>query len=228
MDIFSLLKILLYPFTWTIEGILDISMKLFEFPLFSLILLSITVNVILIPAYLFADKLADQERKVQVIMAAKKTEIKLNFQGYERFMLLQTLYRLNNYHPLMALRSSVAIAIQLPFFIATYVTINQYTPFHGVSLFGIADLSQPDKLLSIGDHHGNFLPVIMLLLNIVSVNIYLSKEYRTERIQNYILAGLFFIILYNQSASLLLYWTMNNIVLLYKSKLFSKKHTELS
>ena len=81
---------------------------------------SIVINFLALPLYNIADSLQEKERNIQQSLSKWVKHIKKNFKGDERFMMLQTYYRENGYHPLYALRSSLSILIEIPFFIAAY------------------------------------------------------------------------------------------------------------
>ena len=62
---------------------------------FSIILLSITVNVICLPIYDVAERWQEKERTVQKKLKPKIADIRAVFSGDERYMVLTTYYRQN-------------------------------------------------------------------------------------------------------------------------------------
>src|SRR5574344_1154543 len=80
----------------------------------AIVAVSLAVNFLTLPLYNMADKLQLQERNMQLKMADYVKRIKAVFKGDERFMILSTYYRMNNYHPMYALRSSISVLIQIP------------------------------------------------------------------------------------------------------------------
>ena len=135
----------------------------------SIILLSIIVNFLMIPLYKIADKLDQKERHIQAILQPKIAEIKKNTKGEERFKQISILYKEYRYHPIQSLRSSLGFFIQLPFFIAAYLLLINYDPFQGVAFGWIHDLSKPDQILNITGIHINVLPIIMTFVNLGSL-----------------------------------------------------------
>ena len=81
---------------------------------------SLVINFLALPLYNIADSLQEKERKISKALEYRVSRIKKAFKGDERFMMLQTYYRQNNYSPLYVLRSSLSILIEIPFFIAAY------------------------------------------------------------------------------------------------------------
>jgi len=179
--------------------------------------LSLGITVITFPLYMKAEFWQTAERNIQQKMSAKIKKIKSVFRGDERYMLLSTFYRQNNYHPVYALRSSIGIAIQIPFFIAAWSFISGLNILNGYSFIGITDLGKPDGLLHLHAIPVNILPIIMTTVNVISGVVYAKNFTIREKSQLYFMAALFFILLYNSPAGLVLYWTFNNFFSLIKN-----------
>ncbi|MBQ7560342.1 MAG: YidC/Oxa1 family membrane protein insertase, partial [Synergistaceae bacterium] len=82
----------------------------------------------------------------------------------------------------------------------------------GVSFFGIKDLSKPDALLA----GINILPILMTFFNILAT-LTTKKFTKRERVQAFVIAALFLVMLYNAPSALLIYWTTNNFIMLLKN-----------
>jgi membrane protein insertase Oxa1/YidC/SpoIIIJ len=188
----------------------------------AILLLSLIVNFSLIPIYLLSDRWMEEERSMKEKMAAKLREIKTVFAGHERFMMIRMLYKINNYHPLMAARNSVGLLIQILFFFAAYQLLSGYDALLNVSFLIFNDLSEPDGLLSIGSSHINLMPFVMTGINLASAYIYASSLSKKAKIKAYLIAGIFLIILYSMPVALVLYWTMNNLFSLVKNLIYKK------
>jgi YidC/Oxa1 family membrane protein insertase len=184
---------------------------------FAIIALSLAFNLALLPAYHLAEKVQDKERDIQRRMKPKIDEFKFAFKGEERYFMLRALYRQHGYHPVYALRGLLPLAIQIPFFIATYGLLSHYKPIAGHGFLGIADLGKPDHLL----FGVNVMPVLMTALNALAVRLYSKKLPEREKIQSYIIALVFLVLLYNTPAGLVLYWTINNLISVIKSLFYS-------
>lgn len=187
----------------------------------SIVTVSLAVNFLALPLYNIADNLQKKERDVQRKMAKWISHIKKTFSGDERFMMLQEYYRQSGYHPLYALRSSLSILIEIPFFIAAYHFLSASPSLKGASFAIFSDLGSPDRLISFSffgkEFFINVLPVLMTLINIFSGIVYLKDAPLREKIQVYGLAAIFLVILYNSPSGLVLYWILNNLFSLLKN-----------
>ena len=197
----------------------------------SIIGVSIVVNILLLPLYSKAEKISDYERARHKEMSPHIDHIKKTFSGDERFMILQTYYRKKSYRPLYALRSSLPLLLQIPFFIAAYHFLSHLSLLNNMSFIWIKNLSAPDgilvipavgldimpKMIVLPGIAINILPILMTMINIISAIIYTNGAPLKEKLQLYLMAGLFLVLLYNSPSGLVIYWTMNNIFSLVKS-----------
>ncbi|MDR2860345.1 MAG: YidC/Oxa1 family membrane protein insertase, partial [Elusimicrobiota bacterium] len=119
---------------------------------------------------------------------------------------LQVLYKSYNYLPIYSLRSLSSLFIQIPFFIAAYNMLKNFTGINDVSFLFFDNLGKADALL----FGINVLPILMTIINIISVKLMTSFE--QERKQSYIIAVFFLVLLYNSPAGIVLYWTLNNFI----------------
>ena len=190
-----------------------------------IIAVSIMVNLLTLPLYTRADKIQEEEREKQKKMKPMVDHINKAFKGDERFMMLSTYYRQMNYKPIYAIRASVSLLLQIPFFTAAYrfFTTARFLEGQGAFLintntitFLFSDLSKPDRMFIIGALVINILPIIMTLINFVSSAIYTKGFALKDRLQPFILAIAFLVILYNSPSGLVIYWTCNNIIALIK------------
>ena len=111
-----------------------------------IIVLSLVVNFLVLPLYKRADALQAEERAKEKSLEKWVNHIKKTFTGDERFLMLQYYYKQNDYKPVYALKSSVSLLLQIPFFIAAYRFLSQLALLRGLPLGPIADLSCPDAL----------------------------------------------------------------------------------
>jgi YidC/Oxa1 family membrane protein insertase len=181
------------------------------------IFLSITINIALLPIYSVADRWQNDERTLQKKMSKKLSEIRSVFKGDERQMIINAYYRQMNYSPINALKSSVGLILQIPFFIAAYQFLSHTSALQGVSFLNIRDLSRCDELLIVNGKTINILPILMTFINILSSLVYTHNFKFREKVQLWAFSLVFLILLYNSPAGLLLYWTVNNIFSLGKN-----------
>lgn len=89
-------------------------------PGISIIALSVSMNFLVLPLYQKANLIQKKQREKEKEMEHWVKHIRKTFYGDERFMLLQTYYRQNNYSPFSALKGLLPLLLQIPFFIAAY------------------------------------------------------------------------------------------------------------
>lgn len=215
LDICNL--IFISPLELMMKYILEQSFSRFASYGFSLIILSLFVNTLILPIYNKADSWQDEERSIKNRMHAREKMIKDSYKGQERFALISTLYRQNGYSQFYSLRSSIGFFLQIPFFIAAYHLLAFVIDFKQQGFLFIKDLSVPDALLSFGNFRINLLPILMTVINIGSALIYSKKLEKKDKIQLYGMALIFLVLLYNSPAALTFYWTLNNVYSLFKN-----------
>lgn len=217
-----------------IEMIVDVifSFIINEMPqlgVFSAILIvSLCINFFALPLYNIADNLQEKERQIKKKLSFRVNQIKKTFKGDEQYLILSEYYRQNNYHPLYALRSSLSILIEIPFFIAAYHYLSNCQTLKDASFWLFKDLGSPDNLLSFTINNifvpVNILPILMTVINLISGMIYTKDETKSEKIQLFAMAGLFLILLYKSPSGLVIYWILNNIFSLLKTIILKTKN----
>lgn len=189
--------------------------------------LSLAVNILVMPLYQKADAMQEEARKTEEKLSYWTKHIKKHFKGDERFMILQTYYRQNHYKPTDALRGSVSLLLEIPFFMAAYRFLSGLEMLKGVSFGPIADLGAPDGMLVIAGVAINVLPILMTAVNLISGYIYTKGSPLKSKIQLYGMALIFMILLYGSPAGLVFYWTLNNVFSLVKNILYKVVKPEL-
>ncbi len=212
--IFSLL---IEPLKLLLEVVFFYAFKVTDNVGLSIIVMSLVVNFVVLPLYKRADELQAEERDIQAKMADRIKRTKQTFKGDERFMMLKEYYRINHYKPIYALKSSVSLLLQIPFFIAAYSFLSELKLVEGMSLGPVRDLGQPDSLIVLGNISINLLPFIMTAINIISALIYLNKSPIKEKLKLILIALVFLVLLYNSPSALVFYWTLNNLFSLIKN-----------
>ena len=206
--------------------IFSILNKYIHIPGVNIMLLSLVVSLIVLPLYMRADKIQEEAREDEERLGPVIKHIKQYFKGDERFMILQTYYRQNNYSPLGVLRSSVSLLLQVPFFIAAYRMLSDNIYLVGRSFGPIKDLGSPDALITLGTVTINVLPFAMTAINLLSAAVYANKMPLKSKIQLIAMAAVFLVLLYNSPSGMVLYWTCNNLFSLVKNiinKIISSK-----
>ena len=213
--LFSMLNflytVIIYPLIQLIEFAFMLFNNVFKNEGISVIGVSLAVSIGTLPLYIVAEHWQQVQRAIEKKLDPGIQRIKSVFKGDEQYMILTTFYRQNHYHPLMALRSSFGLLIQIPFFMAAYSFLSNLPVLQGRSFFFIKDMGQQDALFHIGSFPINVLPIAMTLINWVAGAIYTKGFKFKDKITIYGMALIFLVILYNSPAGLVVYWTMNNI-----------------
>ena len=219
-----LYMIFIYPVYMFVEFIFFLANNITDDYIgFSIVLLSVAVNVICLPIYNVAEGWQEKERNIQKKLKPKVNDIKAVFSGDERYMILSAYYRQNHYHPVYAMRGMFALLIQIPFFIAAYKLLSGLPMMNNASFWFLKDLSNPDGLLHFAGMHINILPIVMTLINIIASVIYSKGFGIKEKLQLYITAAVFLVLLYNSPSGLVFYWTLNNVFSLFKNIFYKIK-----
>ncbi len=217
-----LYRLILGPLELLFDAVYTVGYRITLNPGLSIILLSLMINLLVLPLYRRADAVQEEERLQALQLKPGIEKIKRAFRGDERFMILQTYYRQNNYKPYYALRSSLSLLLQIPFFIAAYRYLSGLSLLQGAGFGPVSDLGQPDRLIILFEKPVHLLPVLMTLINIVSGMIYTRGLPLKSKIQLYGMALVFLVLLYESPSGLVFYWTLNNLFSLVKN-IFMKK-----
>jgi YidC/Oxa1 family membrane protein insertase len=213
-----LYTLIVYPLVQIIEFAFVFSQKIFKETGISLIFISIVISVLCLPLYNFAEKWQETERNIQKLLNPKVKKIKAAFSGDEQYLILSAYYRQNHYHPVYSLRSTTGFLIQIPFFIAAYAYLSGLDALLGARFLFFTDLGSPDALIPVsGLFSINVLPLLMTGINLAAGIIYTRGFPVREKIQLFLTAGIFLILLYNSPSGLVIYWTMNNVFSLFKN-----------
>ena len=216
--------IVIYPLYLIIEVIYKLFLKLSSNQGVSVIGVSVGITLLCLPLYAVAEHWQQVERDVQKKMKDGLERIKKTFTGDERYMMTQTFYRQHHYSPIMALRSSFGLLIQIPFFMAAYQFLSGLEALKGVSFLFIRDMGAQDATFHIGSFPVNVLPIAMTLINMAAGIVYTKGLALREKIQVHGMAVIFLAILYNSPSGLVLYWTMNNVFSLVKNVFYKLKN----
>ena len=188
--------------------------------------LSLCLNFLLLPLYNRADAIQKAEREREQLMSPGVDHINKVFKGDERYMMIQAYYRLHSYKPVYALRSSLPLLLEIPFFVAAFHFLSNLADFRDTPFGPLANLAEPDGLLKLGGLSFNLLPILMTAVNIVSSRIYARDLSRKDKLQLYGMALIFLVLLYNSPSGLVFYWTLNNVFSLFKNIVNTARNRE--
>lgn len=227
MSFFTILETLLIgPLKLVFEIIFTVANRVTGHPGLAIIVLSLIMNILVLPLYKRADAMQEENRDIEAKLQRGVSHIKKCFSGDEQMMILQTYYRQNHYKPTDALKGSISLLLEIPFFMAAYQFLSSLDILTGVSFGPIKDLSAPDGLLVIGSVAINLLPIIMTAVNLISSALYLKGYPLKSKIQLYGMALFFLVFLYTSPSCLVFYWTLNNVFSLVKTVFYKLKNPQ--
>ncbi|MCQ2538942.1 MAG: YidC/Oxa1 family membrane protein insertase [Acetatifactor sp.] len=216
-----LYNVFIMPVESIVEFIFFFMNKVFpDQPAVSILFVSLTINFLILPLYKRADDMQEREREKVASMEHWNKHIRKTFKGDERYMMQSAYYRIEGYKPLYAIAGSLSLLFQIPFFIAAYHFLSHLELLNGVGFSVIPDLGAPDGIIKLGGLSVNLLPVLMTAINIVSGAIYTKGFKLKDKLQLYLMALLFLVLLYTSPSGLVLYWTCNNLFSLGKNIVF--------
>ncbi len=226
---------LLYPLwfwmRWLSIGLLllfDFFIKSTNNVVLSIVLLSICVKILIAPLFKIANKWQKKVNEQHSILQPRLDEIKLNYKGEEQTKQTLALYRELGISPLYSLKSLLSAAIQIPFFFAAYHMLSEHIALSNISFLWINDLSRPDQIATLPfnipfiGNAVNLLPFVMTSITFASswihkdhsLSVLLQKKQQNNL---YLMAGVFFILLYTSPAGMVIYWTMNNALAFFST-----------
>lgn len=211
-------NLFLRPLMLICEGLFLWILSLVRSPGVALILLGICVNLLLLPLYFQMERSGRRERERRSAMTREIARIKGAFKGRERYFYIQTIHHHFQYQPLRALFTASDLFLQVIVFSTAYRYLKDLALLEGVPFLGIADLGEPDGLLS-GVH---LLPLLMTLANLASVLYYVDDK--GKRRQGFFLALIFLVLLYSSPSGLVLYWTSSNVFSWLRNLIARKIH----
>ena len=211
-----LYNIFILPLLLVLEIIIHIMQPvLFLNPIIAIFYVSLFVNFITHPIFAKVEQLCQKDNDEYKKLLPRITQIKKNFKAQEQRMLLQTYFRQNKYHPLLAhFRQSLTIFLQVPIFIASYQAITANP------LFVSQTMEQINNSLFLFGFPIHILPLLMTAINVVSISFYMKGKSLTSKLYMGILPAVFLILLYSADASIVLYWIFNNIFSLLRNTFF--------
>ena len=228
MNLFDIIyTIIIGPLRLLFEVIYTLAYYMCSSPGLSIIALSLVMNFLVLPLYAKADKMQEEQNNIEKKLKRGVDHIKKTFKGDERYMMLQTYYRQNNYKPTDALKGSISLLLEIPFFMAAYAFLSNLNVIKYASFGPISDLGSPDQMLNIFGITLNVLPILMTLINIIASYIYTKGAPFKAKLQLYVMAALFLVLLYDSPSGLVFYWTLNNLFSLVKNIFYKLKNPKL-
>jgi YidC/Oxa1 family membrane protein insertase len=194
----------------------------------AIMLLSLAVNILMLPLSRIADQFQQQVNQTEARLAPELSRIKKNYKGEEQAAKILAMYKTERVHPLYSLKSLIGVAVVIPIFIGAFDMLAENIQLLDTGFLWIKDLSRPDAWLQLPfvipflGSDVNLLPFVMTGLSFFASLLHkplvLNAESRHRQVRNMILlAALFFVLFYTFPAGMVLYWTTNNLISVTKS-----------
>ena len=212
-----LYSLIILPLEYLIDALVCVLCRTYMLVPLVLLMLSWLINIFTLPLYLMAERMQKEERERQKAMEPMIRHIRKTFSGDERGMMLSKYYAVMKYKPASAVLGVVPLLLQIPAFIAAYHYLSAGTLLRGAGFLSITDLVYPDGMLGLGALKINVLPFVMSVIDPPSGAIYTRGGTLREKLQVFVPAGIFLILLYNSPSGLVLYWTFNNLFSLVRN-----------
>lgn len=216
MELLSL--IVVAPLELLFRGLFEIIQVFVKNLGLALLTLSFVTVGLMVPLEKCVRPLVQREKLIEGILEPQIRCIKERFVGAEQHAALKRLYARYRYNPILSVYSALGVLIQLPFLLGAYWMLTNYSAIKGVPFGPIADLSAPDGLIA----GINLLPLLMTAINLMTIVV--SRLEKRDAIQALVVALLFLVLLYTAPSALLVYWTMNNVLHLFRA--FLKNHIQ--
>ena len=222
----SMFYLFIQPLIYLISLFVEVFFPILSINSFvGIVLVSIFIQIICTPIYQTAQKFIEKDNIKKAQMKWRIDTIIKHFSGQERRMLLNTYYRQNQFNPLLSgFKNSFIILIQVPFFLAAYYVFSR-----AGTLFQSPVFNQINESLSIFDVSINVWPVLMTLVNIVSVFVFLKNSTIITQLKACLLPIVFLVLLYQAPSEIVIYWLLNNIYSLLRNiRLYLNRYYKVS
>jgi len=189
----------------------------------AIIVLAVCMRLIIYPLAQLSLKSQQVFMDKQKTMQSELADIKKNYKGEEQSEYILQLYEQHGVSPLAGLKPLIMVLMQFPIFVALFNVLGQTFELRDASFLWISTLAESDRLFSLGfeipllGSYFNLLPVLMLastLLMICTASISNSAADAIKKNNWPILLMTvgFFVLFYPFPASMVLYWTMANVL----------------
>lgn len=180
-----------------------------------IVALSFITSAAMMPLMKLVAGVVRREAEYQFVILPQLAEIRKRYSSdMDRNFHTQRLYARYGYSPLSAVKKVLPLFVQIPFLLLTYFMLKDTAELQGVSFLFLRDLGQPDGLLKFANV--NLLPLAMTLVNLVTV-VATPGFTRKDNVQAVSISLLFLLLLYTAPSALLLYWTLNNAITLFRT-----------
>jgi len=203
----AILESVLSPIILLMEILLSLYVGLFSSIGFSILILSVTFSIALIPLVRLGRSLENRISQKTQKVNAEVTELKGHLKGERLFLATEEVFEKYNYHPIHSVGMSASLLVSLPVLISAVFLFTSDGLLPGQSFLFIGDLSQPDGLFGII----NALPLLMFAITFIDARLRFSDDPQSKN-RFLIISVILFLLVYNLPSGLILYWVGNNLI----------------
>ncbi|NKB57396.1 MAG: hypothetical protein GKS00_13805 [Alphaproteobacteria bacterium] len=210
------LEFILSPIVWLMEFILTFYTSLIPSTGVSILVLSFTFTLALLPLQRIAHRV---EQRIGKKIEATDKELQSqrgDLKGEDLFLLTEQIYKKNGYHPIQSIGMGASFFVMLPVLVSAILLFSNSELLVDKSFLFIDDLSKPDGLIA----PINVLPLLMSLVTIIDAKLRFKGDKKSQR-RFLIISLILLVIVYNLASGLVLYWTGSNIMSLIMSRIQS-------
>lgn len=211
-----ILETTLSPIVGLMELLLDFYVGIFSSTGFSILLLSFSFALLLVPLQRMALRTELRVGSKINTVEAEVEPLKVELKGEALFLATEKVYKKHGYHPIQNIALGASFFVMLPVLVSAILLL---TGDHlaGIKFMFIKDLSMPDGLLG----PVNLLPLLMSAITVVDARLRF-KDDRKSQYRFFFIAFVLLILVYNLAAGLVLYWTGSNILSLVVNRIKSR------
>lgn len=205
------LSFVLSPIIAVMDFVFEIYIGLVHSVGAAILLLSATFSLVLRPFHSYGKAIEQNVSTKIEAVSQDVAQIDPKLKGEARFNAIERIYEHHGYHPISSVLLGINFLISIPVLLAAIFVITQSDAVSGQPFGFIADLSQPDQLVSLANWPINVLPVMMLVLTVIDAKIRYTTA-TVARHRFYIIAIALFFLVYLLPAGLILYWITANLI----------------
>lgn len=174
----------------------------------AIILLTILIQIIVLPLTLKSFKASAHMKKLQPLFKEVQAKYKDDPRRLQQEMM--ALYRVHKFNPMSG---CLPMVLQLPIFWALFTTLRNAFELRGAPwILWVKDLSAPETLFALGSFNIHILPLVMGIGMFFQQKMMTQTSDPTQAKIMYLMPGLFIFMFWSFPSGLVLYWLTNSIV----------------
>ena len=214
----SVIETVLSPITWLMEFILGIYLGVCSSMGLSILFLSFTFALLLLPLWKMGQRLEDRIGRKMRVVDTEVQPLKGKLAGEELFLATEKIYEKHSYHPIHSVAMGASFLVMLPVLVSAILVFSADGILVGHGFLAIKDLSQPDGLLG----GLNLLPIIMFAITFIDAKLRFSDDPSSRR-RFMVISVVLLVLVYSLPAGLVLYWTGSNIMSFVLARVGARK-----